>query len=311
MATPVIETEGLTKRFGTVQALAGLDLTVEPGQVFGFLGPNGAGKSTTIRLMLDFIRPTGGRVRVLGEDVRHAGLSIRRRIGYLSGEPALYEHMSGEDMLKYVAHLRAGAVDAAYVRDLAARFDADLSVPIRTLSRGNKQKIAIVHAFMHRPELLILDEPTSGLDPLMQQEFYRLLRETTEEGRTVFMSSHILPEIDQVADRVGIIRAGVLVAVEDPGALKGRALRQVEVRFAESVDRGAVARDLSAHAGVRDVTFEDGVFRCTVEGPMDALVKALAHYTVEDLVTAEQSLEHVFLACYEGREPGAEATDAP
>ena len=311
MATPVIETEGLTKRFGTVRALAGLDLTVEPGQVFGFLGPNGAGKSTTIRLMLDFIRPTSGRVRVLGQDVRHAGLSIRRRVGYLSGEPALYEQMTGEDMLAYAAHLRAGSVDKAYVRDLADRFDADLSVPIRSLSRGNKQKIAIVHAFMHRPELLVLDEPTSGLDPLMQQEFYRLLRETTEEGRTVFMSSHILPEVDQVADRVGIIRAGALVAIEAPGALKGRALRQVEVRFAGAVDGAAVTRDLSAHAGVRDLVLEDGVVRYTVEGSMDAVVKTLARYTVEDLVTTEQSLEHVFLAYYEGRGPGAEATDAP
>ena len=315
MATPVIETEGLTKHYGSVLALTGLDLSVESGQIFGFLGPNGAGKSTTIRLLLDFIRPTSGRVRVLGQEVRHAGLAIRRRVGYLSGEPALYEQMTGESMLAHAAHLREGAVDRWYVRDLAARFEADLSVPIRSLSRGNKQKIAIVHAFMHRPELLVLDEPTSGLDPLMQQEFYRLLRETTNEGRTVFMSSHILPEIDQVADRVGIIRAGTLVAIEDPSALKGRALRQVEVRFAGPVDHDGFARDLSALAGVRDLVFEDGIVRCTVEGAMDAVVKTLARYPVEDLVTAEQSLEHVFLAYYDGHGPGLgpreEMLDAP
>ena len=301
---PVIEASGLTKHFGAVRALQALDLAVEQGEVFGYLGPNGAGKSTTIRLLLDFIRPTAGGVRVFGLDARRGGLTIRRRVGYLSGELSLYPAMTGRELLAYAGHLRGGAgIDAAYVERLLDRFDADPSVPLRELSRGNRQKIGIVHAFMHRPDLLVLDEPSTGLDPLMQQEFYRLLRETTAEGRTVFISSHILPEVDQVADRVGIIRKGVLEAVEEPSVLKQRAGRLVEARLGgASIGAEADAAErLARLPGVSDAAASDGALTCRVEGSMDAMVKALAQYEVEELTTREASLEDVFLTYYERR----------
>ena len=299
---PVIEAAALTKHYGAVRALQALDLAVEQGEVFGYLGPNGAGKSTTIRLLLDFIRPTAGNVRVFGLDARRGGVAIRRRTGYLSGDLSLYPAMTGRELLTYAAHLRGGAgIDAAYVERLLDRFDADPTVPLRELSRGNRQKIGIVHAFMHRPDLLVLDEPSTGLDPLMQQEFYRLLRETTTEGRTVFISSHILPEVDQVADRVGIIRKGVLEAVEEPAVLKQRAGRFVEARFggASAGAEAEAAERLARLPGVSDVALTDGALACRIEGSMDALVKALAQYEVEELTTREASLEDVFLGYYE------------
>ena len=296
----VIEAAALTKHYGAVRALQALDLAVEQGEVFGYLGPNGAGKSTTIRLLLDFIRPTAGGVRVFGLDARRGGIAIRRRTGYLSGDLSLYPTMTGRELLVYAAHLRGGAgIDPAYVGHLLDRFDADPTVPLRELSRGNRQKIGIVHAFMHRPDLLVLDEPSTGLDPLMQQEFYRLLHETTAEGRTVFISSHILPEVDQVADRVGIIRKGVLEAVEEPAVLKQRAGRLVEARFGGAGAAAEAAERLGRLPGVSDVSLKDGALACRIEGSMDAFVKTLALYEVEELTTREASLEDVFLGYYE------------
>ena len=305
----VIETRGLTKHFGAVRAVRGLDLTVEQGEVFGYLGPNGAGKSTTIRMLLDFIRPTAGEAHVFGLDAQRQGLEVRRRVGYLSGELALYGSMTGEQMLRYATHLRGtDRVDRAYMASLVERFDADTSVPLHTLSRGNRQKIGIVFAFMHKPDLLILDEPSSGLDPLMQQEFYRLLRETTAEGRTVFMSSHILPEVEQSADRVGIIRRGELVAVEDTAELKHRSVRRLEVRFASPPGGEGVAR-IARVAGVSEVAVEGGVLRCRHEGAMGAIVKELANHEVDELITHEPGLEEVFLHFYEDQGP-SEGHDA-
>lgn len=300
--TSAIETKGLTKHFGAVRAVQGLDLSVEQGEVFGYLGPNGAGKSTTIRMLLDFIRPTSGEARVFGLDAQRQGLEVRRRVGFLSGELALYGAMTGDQLLQYTARLRgAGRIDPAYAASLVERFDADTSAPLRTLSRGNRQKIGIVYAFMHKPDLLILDEPSSGLDPLMQQEFYRLLRETTAEGRTVFMSSHILPEVEQSADRVGIIRRGELVAVEHTAQLKRRSVRRIEVRFGSAPHDEAVAR-IARVAGVSEVALAAGVLRCRHEGAMDALVKELATHEVLDLITHEPGLEEAFLHFYEAQE---------
>lgn len=205
MSEAAILTEDLTKRYGKHQALDGLDLVVRRGEVFGFLGPNGAGKTTTIRLLLDLIRPTAGRVEVLGMDPRRQGREVRRRVGYLPGKLALYDRLTGREVLTYLGHLRDG-VDWAHADSLARRLDLDLNRPIGALSRGNKQKVGLVQALMHRPELLILDEPTGGLDPLVQREFHRLVREASGEGRTVFLSSHVLGEVERVADRVGIIR---------------------------------------------------------------------------------------------------------
>ena len=217
MSEGIIHTEGLTKSYGKNRGVIDVSLDVRPGEVFGFLGPNGAGKTTTIRTLLDFIRPNSGVAKVFGMDAHRQSREIRRRIGYLPGDLALYEKLKGAEMLRYMGNLRGG-VEWDHVRELAERLHSDLSRPIRTLSQGNRQKIGLIQALMHKPELLILDEPTNGLDPLIQQVFYRLISEV--EGQTVFLSSHNLPEVERVCDRVGIIREGRLIAVEEVSRAK-------------------------------------------------------------------------------------------
>jgi len=293
----VIRTEGLTKFYGRQRGAIGLQFEVRRGEVFGYLGPNGAGKTTTIRTLLDFIRPTRGCATIFGLDTHRDSRAIRRRVGYLPGELALYEKLTGVELLRYVSHLREG-VEWRFVEELATRLDCDLSHAIHTLSHGNRQKIGLLQAFMHKPELLILDEPTLGLDPLVQQEFYRLLAEVKADGRTVFLSSHILPEVERVCDRVGIIREGRLIAVESVATLKARALRRLEVHFAVPVPQEAFARV----AGVRDVTVENSILRCTVMGSLDALIKAAAQFEVVNVISHEPSLEEIFLAYYSGGE---------
>lgn len=293
----VIVVEELTKFYGKQRGVLDVNLDVRTGEVFGYLGPNGAGKTTTIRILLDLIRPTRGRVSIFDLDSRQHSREIRRRIGYLPGELALYENLTGAELLRHMSYLRGG-VEWKFVEELAARLECDLSRPIRSLSRGNKQKIGLIQVFMHRPELLIFDEPTSGLDPLMQQEFYRLLAEVKAEGRTVFLSSHNLPEVERVCDRVGIIREGELIAVEDVATLKARALRQLEIHFANPVPKQA----FTGVDGVRDVTVEDGVLRGTVMGALDAMIKAAAQFEVVNVINHEPSLEEIFLAYYSGSE---------
>jgi ABC-2 type transport system ATP-binding protein len=290
---PALALRNLIKRYGSQRGVEDLSLEVERGECFGYLGPNGAGKSTTIRVLLDLIRPTSGTATVLGLDSRRDAVEIHRRVGYLPGELALYEKLTAGELLRYLASLRGG-VDAAYTSELAGRLQLELHRPIRSLSRGNKQKVGLVQAFAHRPELLVLDEPTSGLDPLVQQVFHALVRETVADGRTVFLSSHVLSEVQHVADRVGIIREGRLVAVEDVGALHGRAVRELEVRFADGVPREALA----AARGVRDVEVEGPVARLLVEGSPDALLKELSRHHVVDLLSHEPDLEDVFLSYY-------------
>ena len=291
----VIRLEGLTKYYGKSRGVAGLDLEMHPGEVFGYLGPNGAGKTTTIRLLLDLIRPTSGRALVLGSDPREGGPALRRRIGYLAGDPALYRKMTGRQLLTYLGHLR-GLAGLGPAERLAERLELDLGRPIGDLSRGNRQKVAVVQAFMHSPQLLVLDEPTSGLDPLMQREFYRLVAEAKAEGRTVFLSSHVLSEVERIADRVGIVREGRLVVVEGLEALKAKALRRLEIHFAGPVPR----EEFAALPGVQDVVVEDGLLTCTAVGSIDRLVKAAARYEVTNLVSHEADLEALFLRYYEG-----------
>lgn len=291
----VIRLEGLTKSYGKSRGVEGLDLEVCPGEVFGYLGPNGAGKTTTIRLLLDLIRPTSGRALVLGSDPRAGGPALRRQIGYLAGDPALYRKMSGRQLLTYLGNLR-GLPGLGPARALAERLDLDLSRPIGDLSRGNRQKVAVVQAFMHSPQLLVLDEPTSGLDPLMQREFYRLVAEARAEGRTVFLSSHVLSEVERIADRVGIVREGRLVVVEGLEALKAKALRRLEVHFAAPVPRV----EFAALPGVQDVVVEGTMLTCSAVGSIDGLVKAAARYEVTNLVSHEADLEDLFLRYYEG-----------
>ncbi len=300
MNNTVIRTEGLTKFYGKQRGVLDINIEVQWGEVFGYLGPNGAGKTTTIRLLLDFIRPTRGRATIFDLNTRQNSREIRRRIGHLPGELALYDNLTGAELLRYVGHLRGGT-EWRVVEELAARLDCNLSQPIRSLSHGNKQKIGLIQAFMHKPELVILDEPTLGLDPLMQQEFYRLIAEAKAEGRTVFLSSHILPEVERVCDRVGIIREGRLIAVETVAVLKARALRQLEIHFATPVPREVFAR----LAGVRDVMVENDVLRCTVIGTLDALIKTAARFQVVNVISREPSLEEIFLAYYSGGESHA------
>ena len=295
----VILAERLTKSYGKQRGVIELDFGVRPGEVFGYLGPNGAGKTTTIRTMLDFIRPTSGRISVFGLDSRHGSIEIHRRTGYLPGEMALYERLTGAEYLRHFAELRGG-VDPSYVIELAERFDCDLGLRIRSLSHGNKQKVGLIQAFMHRPELLVLDEPTTGLDPLVQQGFYQLIEQIRDEGRTVFLSSHVMPEVERLCHRVAIIREGRLIAVEDIGDLKARALRTLDIHFERPVPAEAFANLPS----VKAVEAQGDVLRITVTGPVDAVVKAAARFEVVDLATNEPSLEEIFLTFYGRGENG-------
>lgn len=289
----VIHTSHLTKRYGKSRGIDDVGLDVRSGEVFGYLGPNGAGKTTTIRVLMDFIRPTRGDAVIFGLDCRRDSVDIHRRVGYLPGELSVYDNLTGDELLTYVGNLHGGA-DWAFVSRLARRLECDLTRRIRTLSHGNRQKIGLIQAFMHRPELIILDEPTVGLDPLMQQEFYHLVTEAKAEGRTVFISSHNLPEVERMCDRVGIIRAGTLVATESIESLKSRAARHLEIRFAAPIPQNA----FSAVPGICDLTVSDTILTCTVMGSLDALVKMAARYEVVTLVSHEPSLEDVFLAYY-------------
>jgi ABC-2 type transport system ATP-binding protein len=290
----IIEVRGLTKRYGTDRGVEDLTFEVGYGEAFGFLGPNGAGKTTTIRTLLDFIRPTSETVRVFGMDPRREGVRVHRRIGYLPGELALYERMTGEDFLRSFAELRGG-VGWSRVTDLADRLGLALSRRIHELSHGNKQKIGLVQAFMHDPDLLILDEPTQGLDPLVQQIFYGMVEEERERGAAIFLSSHVMPEIERVCDRVGIIREGRLAAVADIGELKAKALRRIEFHFGGPVPASVFER----LSGVKDVSAHGDSVLLSVEGPVDAAIKEAARHDVVSSETREPSLEEAFLAFYD------------
>jgi ABC-2 type transport system ATP-binding protein len=289
----VVRATGLTKFYGEARGIVDLDLEVHQGEVFGFLGPNGAGKTTTIRLLLDLIRPTSGSAEVFGLDTRRDSLAIHRRLGYLPGDLSLYDRMSGRELLTYFANLRRidGLGDAP---SLAERFDLELDRPIRALSKGNRQKVGMVQAFMHRPDLVVLDEPTSGLDPLVQQTFYEVVREVVAAGRTVFLSSHVLPEVQHVADRVGVIREGRLALVDSVESLRARAFTRVEVTFAEPPPADA----FGAVSGARVLERRGDVVAFAVEGEADALVKALAAFHVRALDSREADLEDIFLDLY-------------
>jgi ABC-2 type transport system ATP-binding protein len=288
-----IKIDKLTKLYGKQRGVDNISLEVSKGEVFGYLGPNGAGKTTTIRTLLDFIRPTSGSATIFGLDIRRDSVETRHRIGYLQGELALYGNLTGEELLQYVANLRNG-VDWNYVSELTKRLDCDLKRRLRTLSHGNRRKVGLIQALMHKPELLILDEPTNGLDPLMQHEFHLLIDEAKNEGRTVFISSHILPEVERVCDRVGIIRQGQLIAVETIETLKSRSIRQLDIRFARAIPRDS----FSNIPGVRDAVVTDDTLSCTVVGSLDALVKTAARYEVINIVSHEPTLEEIFLTYY-------------
>lgn len=292
-----IETSGLTKYYGDSPGIIDLDLDVKVGEVFGFLGPNGAGKSTTIRTLLNFLFATKGSGTVLGLDIVKDSIEIRRRTGYLPGDLAMYEAMTAREFLIYFANLRK--VDATTEMDrLADRFDLDLDRKIKDYSTGNRQKVGVVNAFMHRPELYILDEPTAGLDPLMQQEFQELIAEVKADGATVFLSSHILPEVDRIADRVGIVRESRLIAVDSLESFKAQAHQSVTIQFTTPVDAASFASLPSVASA--DTRNNGTVVALTVKGDIDAVVKKAATLDVISISTRADELEEVFLSYYSG-----------
>jgi ABC-2 type transport system ATP-binding protein len=309
MSTPAIQFSGVVKDYGTTLALRGIDLSVQPGQIFGFLGPNGAGKTTAIRILLDLIRPTFGSARVLGLDCQRDSVAVRERCGYLPGELHLYDGMTGDAFLDLIDSFRPAKRDAAYRARLVERLCVDPSRQIRALSKGNKQKLAIVQALMHRPDVLILDEPTSGLDPLVQQEVTRILEDVARDGCTVFFSSHVLPEVERVSHTVAIIRAGEIVAVEDIAKLKARAMHVLEVTFAQEPPRDA----FTSLPGVTELRRDGPLVHLQSRDTIDALLKQIARYEVLDLRTEQPSLEDYFLGYYgagDGDEPHTEVQRA-
>jgi ABC-2 type transport system ATP-binding protein len=300
----IIEAEGLTKYYGKIRGIEELSLAVREGEVFGYLGPNGAGKTTTIRLLLDLIRPTHGTVRLFGQEVRGHAAELNARLGNLPGELSLWDNLTGRELLTFIGSLRGG-LDWTWVEELAQRLELDLSQRVRSLSHGNKQKVGLIQAFAHKPDLVILDEPTLGLDPLVQQEFYALVDEVKAEGRTVFVSSHILPEVERICDRVGIIREGRLATVEQVAELKHKRLRQIEISFGSTVP--ASEFDLP---GVHEVVPSEGALRFLVEeapGVLDSVIKRAAQYTVLDMKVAQATLEDIFLAYYRKEDSDAAA----
>jgi ABC-2 type transport system ATP-binding protein len=295
MTVAAIRTSKLSKDYGLGHGLFDLDLEVSPQEVFGYLGPNGAGKSTTIRCLMGMIQPTQGSAQIFGLDCRRDSVAVKHKVGYMSGDMPQFGSLRGKDVVAYVGGLRGGA-DPQVVRSIAERFDLDLGRRFREYSSGNKRKLGIVLAFMHKPELLVLDEPTSGLDPLNQQEFYTLLREARDGGATVFLSSHILSEVEHVCDRVGIIRSGRLVNVAQLEELHNIRVHKVEIEFAAD---SAVPEDaVRSAAGVEDVVVADHRLSCTVKGSFAPVLKALEGSVVTNLVSHEPSLEEIFLAFY-------------
>jgi ABC-2 type transport system ATP-binding protein len=294
----VIETEKLTKSYGRYRGIVDVDLAVNQGEIFGFLGPNGAGKTTTIRVLLDLIRPTSGVAKVFGIESAADPVAIHRRIGYLPGEWNLYDRLTGADTITYFGNLRGG-VDRAYVNQLVERLDLDPSRRFREYSRGNKQKVGLIVSLQHRPELLILDEPTAGLDPLVQQSFNELLFEAKADGRTVFLSSHIISEVERTCDHVAIIRDGRIVRLDTVEGVRAMAAHEVELRFAEPVAGAA----FEAIDGVASVTAEGSTLRMLVTGPISPVVRLAAQHELVDFVSREPSLEEVFLSEYATRNP--------
>src|SRR6266436_3610292 len=305
MAVAAISTGNLSKDYGLGRGLFDLDLQIPQQEVFGFLGPNGAGKSTTIRCLMGLIRPTAGSAHIFGLDCLRDYVAVKQKVGYVPGEMPQFGSLRGSEVVAYLGGMRGGA-DVKLVRSLAERFDLDLSRRYREYSSGNKQKLGIVLAFMHKPQLLILDEPTSGLDPLNQQEFYALLSEAREDGSTVFLSSHILSEVERMCDRVGIIRSGRLVTIADLDELHAIRFHHVELEFAPGTE--VPVKAIRSAAGVEDVVAADHTVKCIVKGSFEPLLDAVRGSTVTNLVSHEPSLEEIFLEYYRETAPAKAMT---
>ena len=288
----VIQTEKLTKYYGNSRGIEEINLSVKEGEVFGFLGPNGSGKTTTIRILLDFIRPSSGRARLFGLDAHTDSVRIKSRIGYLPGEYGMYEKMKAGDYLQFLGSLRSD--EKPPMKDkLIELFDVDISKRIKSFSHGNKQKLALVQAFMHDPELLILDEPTNGLDPLIQQRFYELILELKESGKTIFFSSHILSEVERICDRVAILREGKLVALHKISDLKKFRLKSIEVTFKHELDESIFRLD-----GVRKVEKNANAVHLLINANINGILRKISEYPIDYISCRDASLEDIFLEYY-------------
>ncbi len=295
----VVEVRELTKRYGRARGCKDVSFDVERGTVFGFLGPNGAGKSTIIRTLLDFQRPTSGEARLFGLDSVRDSVAIHRRSGYLPGDLVLFEQLSGRDHLRLLGRPRGG-LSTTVVAELAERFKVELDRPVRQLSKGNRQKVGLMLAFAHEPELVVLDEPSSGLDPLIQEQFHLLLRELADSGRTVVLSSHVLDEVQRVADRITVIREGKVVVTDTIAALQAKVPRRVTLRFDGVIDPHRFA----SIAGVQVVDSGRHHVDLKVLGAVDPVVKAAAELTTVEVVAAPADLEELFLSFYDDTPDG-------
>ena len=291
-------TEGLTKRYGSRVGIDSLDLEVRPGEIFGFIGPNGAGKTTTIRLLLDLLHPTAGKAQVLGRDCHKDSVDIRRSVGYLPGDFGLETRVTAREFVAYFARIR-GVTDLSVGDRLAEGLGLDMDVAMGRLSRGNRQKVGLVQALFHKPPLLILDEPTTGLDPLVQDTFLQVLRDARDEGRTVFLSSHILSEVERVCDRVAIVRGGKLAALETTDSLLEKRRKRVTMLFAKPVEAAAFVK----LPGVSNVEVEGSAVRLRLHDGIDAVVKEAARHTLVDMSVVHPSLDEIFMSYYEEQRP--------
>jgi len=291
----MIKTENLTKYYGKNRGIENLNLEILDNEVFGYLGPNGAGKTTTIRLFLDLIKPTRGKVEIFGKKVDKNFWNIKSRIGYLPGELHLYENLTGKEFLEFITCLRRN-VNKKKMKDLIDRFNVDIFKPIRDLSQGNKQKIGLIQAFIHDPDLIILDEPTLSLDPFMQQEFYKLITEEKKNGKTFFISSHILHEVEKICDRVGIIKDGKLIALEAVKDLREKTVREIDIYFTEPVSLEL----FSNIQQIKDLKLKGNIVKIYFTGRIDPIIKRISNFEVENIVTHEPTLEEIFFKLYKG-----------
>jgi ABC-2 type transport system ATP-binding protein len=291
-----IETVALTKSYGQARGIVELDLRVEEGEIFGFLGPNGSGKTTTIRVLLDLIRPTSGKATIAGMDCQTDSVAIKSLVGYLPGELALWNNLTGLQTLTYLGNLRGG-VEQKAIESYAERLQLDLTKKFREYSKGNKQKVGLVQAFMHRPRLLILDEPSAGLDPLNQQEFFNMVREARDGGATVFLSSHVLSEAENNCDRVGIIREGRMARVGSVREVVAERLYQITLNLGTPATDD-VRQAFAALPNVTDVVATDHSIHLVVRGEMDGVLRTAAGFPVVSMTSREPTLEEAFLTYY-------------
>ncbi len=290
----IISIESLTKYYGKFLAVSDISFSVNKGEIFGLIGPNGAGKSTTMRSILNFIKPTEGKITIKGLDSQKDYIKIRNLIGYLPGEFSIYDNLSAEEYISHILHLRNKSNKIPNLKNLAAMFDLDLSKKSKKLSKGNKQKVGIIQAFCHDPEILILDEPTSGLDPLKQQEFEDLVLEFKNQGKTIFISSHVLPEVETLCDRVAIIKNGQIIAEDKMADLKKKSINRIEVQFSKDFDVDKFRKNI----GISKVTGDSNKYTFDIEGNIDKFIKELANHEIENLKTIEPDLEDIFLSYY-------------